>query len=253
MMTQEWVDSLRQFSSAPAALVAGRQMERRIESKFVMPAAAAEALLPALKDDYAVLPAGEALVAAYRSLYFDTTNLEFFHAHRRGRRVRHKVRIRHYPDRRVSFLEVKIRHGEGSTFKVRREREFGDNQLGPSDLAFVRGHCPAHQELVPQAWIDYRRITLLNARTAERVTIDLELHMSRGGRQRSLRDVAVVEVKQSRLDRDTAVMRALRSAGWRHGWVSKYCAGVALTSPEVRANRLLVGLRALKAVGTWAS
>ena len=123
----------------------------------------------------------------------------------------------------------------------------------PSDLAFIRGHCPARQELVPQAWIDYRRITLLNARTPERVTIDLELHMSRGGRQRSLRDLAVVEVKQSRLDRDTAVMRALRSAGWRHGWASKYCAGVALTSPEVRANRLLVGLRALKAVGTWAS
>lgn len=252
-MTQEWVDSLRQFSPAPAALVAGRQMERRVESKFAMPAADAEALLPVLKGDYAVLPAGESLVAAYRSLYFDTIDLEFFHAHRRGRRVRHKVRIRHYPDRQVSFLEVKIRHGEGSTSKARREREFGDDQFGPGDLAFVRSYCPAHQELVPQAWIDYRRITLLNARTAERVTIDLELQMSRGGRQRSLRGVAIVEVKQSRLDRDTAVMRALRSAGWRHGWLSKYCAGVALTSPDVRANRLLVGLRALTAVGTWAS
>lgn len=252
-MTQAWVDSLRQFSSATPALVAGRRMERRIESKFPMPAAAAEALLPALKGDYAVLPAGGVLVAAYQSLYFDTIDLEFFHAHRRGRRVRHKVRIRHYPDRQVSFLEVKVRHGEGATWKVRREREFGNCQLDPGDLAFIRSHGAARRELVPQAWIDYRRITLLNARTAERVTIDLELQLSRGGRQRSLRDVAVVEVKQLQLDRDTAVMRALRGAGRRNGWVSKYCAGVALTSPEVRANRLLVGLRALTAVGRCAS
>ena len=33
----------------------------------------------------------------------------------------------------------------------------------------------------------------------------------------------------------------------------KYCAGIVLTSPEVRANRLHAELRALRAVVTWAN
>lgn len=252
LMARPW-DSLDQFGYASQSLAACRDLQRRAESKFVMPAAAAEALLPRLKDDYAVLPAGAVLVASYRSLYFDTADLALFHAHRRGRRVRYKVRIRHYPDRRVSFLEVKRRIGAGWTAKVRRERDYGDNQLGPDDQRFVSSNCHVDQEMLPQAWIDYRRVTLLNKGTAERVTIDFDLCLSRGSCEVSLHDAAVVEVKQSRLDRDTAAMVALRQSGWRTSPASKYCAGIALTSPEVRANRLQVGLRALKAVGTWAS
>ena len=253
VVARQWADSLDQFGYANESLAAGRELQRRTESKFVMPAAAAQALLPRLKDDYAVLSAGAASVASYRSLYFDTAELAFFHAQRRGRRVRHKVRIRHYPDRRVSFLEIKLRSGAGSTSKVRRERNYGDNQLGLDDLRFITSNCPVDQELLPQAWIDYRRVTLINTGTAERVTIDFDLCLSRGSCEVSLHDAAVVEVKQSRLDRDTAAMVALRQSGWRTGPASKYCAGIVLTSPEVRANRLQAGLRALKAVGTWAS
>jgi hypothetical protein len=252
-MLREWEDSLGRFAFAPPALVAEREMQRRTESKFVMPVAAADALLPALTNDYAVLPAGTALVASYLSLYFDTADLEFFHAHRRGRRVRQKVRIRHYPDRRVSFLEVKIRMSDEGTFKMRRQRAYGDNALSSGDLAFVRAHSSVSQALLPQAWIDYRRITLLHLRSLERVTIDVDLGVTRGSCCGRLQDLAVVEVKQSRMDRCTAAMMAIRKAGWRTGWASKYCAGIAFTSPDVRAHRLLEGLRALKAVGTWAT
>lgn len=248
-----WEDGLCEFAHAPAALVAEREMLRRTDSKFVMPGAAAAALLPALAHDYALLPAGTTLIASYRSLYFDTADLQLFHAHRRGRRVRQKVRIRHYPDRRVSFLEVKIRMNDKGTCKMRRQRAYGDNALSRDDVAFVRAHSSVRGDLSPQAWIDYRRITLLSLRSAERVTIDVDLQVMRGGRAHRLHDVAVVEVKQPRLDRGTAAMVALRTAGWRKGWMSKYCVGVAFTSPEVRVNRLLEGLRALRTVGTWAS
>lgn len=252
-MCPNWEDRLGGFALALPTLVAERDMQRRMESKFVMPVWAAEALLPALADDYAALPAGAALVAAYRSLYFDTCDLDLFHAHRRGRRIRQKVRIRHYPDRRLSFLEVKLRIGDGVTSKVRRQRAYGDNPLSTDERRFVHAYCAVRQELLPQAWIDYQRITLLGTRTAERVTIDFDLVVARGPRGGRLQDVAVVEVKQVRLDRSTAAMRALREAGWRTGWASKYCAAIALTSPEVRAHRLLEGLRGLKAVGAWAN
>ena len=85
------------------------------------------------------------------------------------------------------------------------------------------------------------------------MTIDLDVSVSAGGRVQSLTDLAVVEVKQTRLDRGSVAMEALRKAGWREGWASKYCAGIALTRPEVRATRLLPDLRLLQAVAACPS
>ena len=250
-MSSSWRTVLTSFPRACPAAAEGRDTGRRSESKFVVPEGAVAGLLSTLHPHFAVLPAGDALAAVYRSLYFDTEDLACFHAHRRGCRLRHKVRIRHYPDRHVSFLEIKFRHGQHDTLKVRRERDFGDSALHASDRAFLHAHCGHGDDLVPQAWIVYKRITLLGAHSAERVTIDAHLEMWRATGHGRLRDVVVVEVKQPRLDRQTMAMRAMRESGWRPGWASKYCASIVLTTPDVRANRLLGRLRPLKAGGAW--
>ncbi len=252
-MPNHWDDLLSRFAPAPPALVERRQMQRRSESKFVMPASAAANLLPALERDYAVLAAGSSLVATYRTLYFDTADLDFFHAHRCGRRIRHKVRIRHYPDRSVSFLEVKTHQSDEQTRKVRRPRAYGDSELSLDDIEFVRANEAGGRDLFPQAWTNFRRVTLLGIQLEERVTIDTDLRVTTARCAESLRNLAVVEVKQSRLDRASVAMEALRQAGWREGWASKYCVGIALTRPEVRATRLLPELRALQAVAACPS
>jgi hypothetical protein len=227
-------------------------MQPRAESKFVVSTVAATVLLTALQPHFAVLPAGDALVARYESLYFDTDDLLFFHAHRRGRRVRHKVRVRHYLDRRLSVLEIKTRRRELDSVKLRRPRIFGDCAFGPDDREFVQQHCGATDDLHPQAWVACQRVTLLGLRSTERVTIDtrVEVWRSRGRARRF--GAVVIEVKQPRLDRHSIAMRVLRSAGARPGWMSKYCVAIAVTSPDVRANGLLDRLRALEAVGAWA-
>ena len=99
---------------------------------------------------------------------------------------------------------------------------------------------------MPQVWTDFRRVTLLGIRTKERVTIDLELGVSKGPLERSLGGVAIVEVKQWPFSRATPVMGALRDAGRRPGWFGKYCVAIALTRPEVRLTRLI---RCIRAVG----
>src|SRR5262245_34239806 len=95
------------FPEAPLELLADRELLRRIDSKYVLPASGLPELAAGLGDGYAVLRVPTGSVAAYRSLYFDTPDLRSFHDHRRGRRIRHKIRVRHYPDREVSFLEIK--------------------------------------------------------------------------------------------------------------------------------------------------
>jgi len=242
----EWRDLLARFPSAPSGLVQRRELSRRADSKFVVSPAEALAVLPPPAGDYAVLAAGDGLVASYRTLYFDTPSLDFFNAQRCGRRIRHKVRIRHYPDRRVTLFEVKTRRSELETAKVWREHEYGDSSMSAADRAFAEAHTGINRGLDPQVWTQFQRVTLLGVRTNERVTIDFDLEVNMGERRRYLPGVAIVEVKQWPISRSTPVMSALRMAGWRPAWASKYCAAIAFTRPDVRVNALLPGIRGLE-------
>lgn len=233
------------FSDASPPLLERRALLRRVDSKFSIAAELVHELVPPLAGDYAALrvPGGGA-IALYRNLYFDTPDLRCFHDHRRGRRVRHKIRIRHYPDRRISFLEIKTRRNELVIDKRRLPIAFGQNDLGWNERAFLTTHVGGLADLLrPQLWIDYRRIALIGTRTHERVTIDVELAAGGlDGARRGLGPAAIIEVKQAPRSVHTPVMRALLGSGLREGSLSKYITAVALLRPEVRRNRLLPAL-----------
>ena len=247
-MTDDWNRLLDGVPLATPELIVRRELRRRTDLKFVMPLPAAAEFVRALGDDYAVLTAGAERFAFYRTLYFDTPDLALFHAHRRGRRVRHKVRIRHYPDRGVAFLEVKTRRSALETTKTWREREHGDSELSQDDQAFVSLHSGNTTQVLPQVWTHFRRLTLLGLHLNERITVDLDLDVAMGSSRRSFASLAIVEVKQWPFYRGSAALSALRAAGWRAGWASKYCTAIASIHPEVRLNQLLPGLRAFERV-----
>jgi hypothetical protein len=240
--------ALAAFDRASPALLAERALLRRIDLKYALDRDRLGALLGELAADYAVLPVGAGAVAVYRNLYFDTPELRCFHDHRRGRRIRHKVRIRHYPDRELSFLEVKTKRGEALTDKRRRALAFGCERLDPGDVAFVRA-CAGElaDGLAPALRIDYRRVALFNPRFEERLTIDFALEAERDGARAELGALAVVEIKRAPggLPR-TPAMRALAGLGLRERALSKYCAAMALIQPAVRHNRLRPALRVLQ-------
>lgn len=249
----EWEERAAGFERAWPALVAEREMSQRVESKFIVPEGALEALLHELREEYVVLTAGTATVATYRSLYFDTDGLDFFHAHRRGRRVRHKVRVRHYPDRQLSTLEIKMRRSDRQTSKVRHPRPYADCTLTSADLELVSTYIPVNGMLSPQVWVEYRRLTLLGVRTLERVTIDVDFHAASHVRPTALQGAAIIEIKQPRMLSHTRAMTALRRLDPLTRGVSKYCAAIAATRPEVHVGRIGYQLRALNRVGTWGN
>lgn len=245
-MNSEWQDLLGRFPLASPELLARRELRRRTDTKFVLSPAAAGCLLRELARDYAVLASGTKLIASYQTLYFDTPGLEFFHAHRRGRRVRHKARIRQYVDRNLAILEIKTRRNEFKTVKISRERPYGNVELTADDQSFVDASTGIGQNVIPQTWTHFQRVTLLSLDAGERVTLDLNLSVGMDGSSRSLEGIVIVEVKQWPYRRTTSAMSALRTIGLRPGWASKYCTAIALTRPGVRLNRLLPGLRALE-------
>jgi hypothetical protein len=189
---------LKQFEPVTSSLLAKRQLLRRTDTKFLTSRGIVEDLLGDVTATYGILKAKEEPLPLYRTLYFDTESLRCFHDHRRGRRPRHKVRIRHYPDREVSFLEVKTKRNERLTIKHRRRVPFDEDDLTPEDLAFVSQHCdlPA-AELIPQVWTNFRRLTLVGFETNERVTIDMDVHFVRDNDEVKMPDLAIVEINQT--------------------------------------------------------
>jgi hypothetical protein len=240
--------ALASFPRATPELLAERALLRRIDLKYALDRDRLGPLLGALAAHYAVLPVGAGGVAISRNLYLDTPALRCFHDHRRGRRIRHKVRIRHYPDRELTFLEVKTKRGEALTDKRRRALDFAREALDPGDVAFVRAHAGAlADELAPAVRIDYRRVALFNPRFEERLTIDFAVEAAHRGVRVELGALAIVEIKRAPggLPR-TPAMHALAALGVRERALSKYCAAMALLDPAVRHNRLRPALRVVQ-------
>lgn len=239
-------NALARFAPATPSLLADRALLRRIDTKFAHSSARVAAILERLTDDYAVLPAGDSLVARYETLYFDSPDFRCFTEHLRGRRPRYKVRMRHYLDRDVSYLEVKQKTNANRTVKWRRPIDFRSTTLTDEDRLFLEEHCPWAQGMQRALWTNFHRVTLVGLHTMERVTIDLDLSFERGQERAALDGGVIVEVKQDRFDSRSPILLALRANEVRPLSISKYCAAATLLVPGARSHRYRPRLRALR-------
>lgn len=231
--------ALDRFDPVSPELLAQRDLLQRTDTKYLLPRRSLPELLGYLDRDYRILHAGEQPSALYLTQYFDTPSYELFHDHRRGKRLRFKVRLRHYPDRRLSYLEVKGKCASGGTRKWRRPLAYLCDQLSLDDLQFVSGQVPlGGAPLVPSLANQFRRITLVGVDQPERITLDMDLKFATDEGSHSLGGVLVVEVKQSRFFPRSPVVQALARCRALPGSTSKYCVGTMLLRPELRHNRL---------------
>jgi hypothetical protein len=195
------------------------------------------------------LYAGERPSASYLTQYLDTPSYDLFHDHRRGKRLRFKVRLRHYPDRQLSYLEVKGKCASGGTRKWRRPLAYLCDQLSLDDLQFVSGQVPLDgATLVPSLANRFRRITLIGIELPERITLDMDLKFDSDESSHALGGVLIVELKQPRFFRRSPVVQALARCRALPGSASKYCVGTMLLRPELRHNRLRPALARIQRV-----
>lgn len=223
--------------AASPDLLRNAALLRRSVTKFVANQETARALLDALRGEYAIVEAGTSRLATYRTLYFDTPDLRFLEDHRRGRRKRWKVRIRHYPDRDVAFLEIKRRISDVMNSKERRPVEPGRFELDLDGQRFV-AEASRDEALLPQVWTEFRRVTLVAPGGGERLTVDLDLVFCDDTSTWTGGNLAVIELKQASGERTSAASVALRQRRVRRHDISKYCAAMLLLRPDLRAGRL---------------
>lgn len=218
----------------------------RVDTKYTVPADEIPALIRAVRDYRVLEVAGERL-SRYRTTYYDTSDLAFYHAHHSGRYPRYKVRTRTYEDSGVSFAEVKRKTNTERTVKTRVELHVP--QASPSvALRCLVGH-DAHlmhviDDLHEAAVVTFRRLTLVHRRVAERVTIDLQMVCTVNGNAVRFPRLAVVEIKRAtRTPSELSV--ALDALHIRAATISKYCLAIATLSDRAKTNEFKATLRRL--------
>ena len=228
------------------------KLMNRIDTKYLTDEATLWKLLSeASRVGYRVLETEGERIAPYDSVYYDTPSLKMYYDHRNKRLVRQKVRTRCYVNSGAVFLEIKRKNNKGRTKKKRMA-------LPSSEMADFRGdgvaaaYLAAHSaftaaEIVPTLETLFRRITLVNPGMSERLTIDtcLCFRNFRTGKEASLRDAVIIELKQD--GRSPSPMKEILLDLRIHPLrVSKYCLAVTLTDPSVIPGRFKLKVRAIE-------
>lgn len=231
----ETVDALSPISLAD--LVEQAELLTRVDRKYVVPVADAEAVLSDVVGCSQVLEIDGRREFGYRSTYFDTPGRDSFLTSGRSHRRRWKVRTRTYLDSGSSWLEVKTSAPRGQTLKQRIAHPDGQDvhELTTDGRSFVGDVIgPEMAGLVePVLVTSYRRTTLFLPASGSRVTVDVDLGWTSLTYMADLErpSLAIVETKTG--STPSAMDRLLWTRGHRPARISKYGVGMAALNSDL--------------------
>jgi len=214
----------------------------RIDKKYVFHIDQLNKILRQAKKKYKRLKIGDSIIPSYETTYYDTDDFFMYTTHHNGKLNRYKVRNRKYLDSTVEFLEIKFKNNKNITDKNRIRRfghdnVFNDNVFSREERDFIAEHIPYKvEELQTSLYTSFKRITLTNFETKERITIDGNLRFTLHEKAYSPKNLIICEVKkepgQPMTDFDK-ILRNLRIKAFR---VSKYCLGNYYLNDNVKHN-----------------
>ncbi|MDN5767322.1 MAG: polyphosphate polymerase domain-containing protein [Humibacillus sp.] len=221
-------------------IIATADLQTRVDRKYLVPPAVFAEFLARLNGRMKVLDIDGRRLFEYESVYFDTPELLAYHQHVGGRRRRFKVRTRTYVDSAESMLEVKTAGGRDETVKDRHPYQLGERyELTPQAREVVGGRLgdTAVAERLELSLVSrYHRATLVEPATGSRLTCDVDLDFEDPERRQAGPDgLVLIESKTS--GAASLADRTLWRLGHRPATVTKYCVGLALLHPGLRANR----------------
>jgi hypothetical protein len=241
-------DTISRYRTITLEEMSKVRLMNRIDTKYVTNTQMLERLLQEAEAEYRVQSVDGELNSPYHTVYFDTERFAMYNAHLLGRKQRQKVRLRQYVSSGISFLEVKRKNNKGRTDK----RRIPSQSLDEADCpAFIAGNTAfSRPDLLPRISNDFHRITLVNNRMTERVTIDTDLrfHNLTTGVDCDMADIVVIELKRDGLQ-ESPFASLLRRMRVFPGSFSKYCVGMALTDPSLRINRFKPNLHKISKLG----
>lgn len=234
--------SLEELSRAP--------LMNRTDEKFAFHFGELPEILEVMMPYYDVLNIDGKVIFDYTSQYFDDSNFRFFNDHHRSLPNRFKVRIRTYVDTNASFLEVKEKI-KGRTDKKRIAIDGFTDTFKENERAFLEKRLRENVELKPVMVNSYRRITLVNKTSEERLTIDFDVTNGTlndpNVKQQTLSSIVIAELKQPKLDRTSPFYQLMKNRRIRPFRISKFCFGMmdiyntfSLKSNRFKSKKLFI-------------
>ena len=217
---------------------------RRVDLKYVIPLERLEDIIYALEADYYVVEYNNMRSLPYHTLYYDSVNNISYLDHHNRRLPRYKIRKRSYEASGDVFLELKIKTNKNNTVKRRLPLEKFETGISEIEAGFLREHI--HEvagNLSPAIEIWFNRITLVRKDFKERCTIDTRYRAKNDFGERSLGDVAIVEVKHEVFDHNSSMKKVLKGIRAYPQGFSKYCMGRALLDKNLKRNNFKMKLR----------
>jgi hypothetical protein len=222
------------------------KLMNRTDTKFLFTMKQFETVLNEVKDQYRVLEVNGKRLNQYKTLYYDTANLNLYAQHHKGKLNRYKIRHRTYVESETGFIEVKFKNNKGRTIKKRiKELMPPLNWEGENKLFLNKTQPFEPSTLIPAIWVNYCRYTLVHKTELERLTIDINLEFVKDSVTKSLDGLVIAEVKQEKR-KPTAFLKMMKKYHIREGSISKYCMGIALTCDGIKKNNFKKKLLTLK-------
>lgn len=215
---------LDKFDSIALKEMDSVQLMNRVDTKFAFTSKQLIDFLPKLAEFYYVLEINDVRISTYESLYFDDKVFSFYNDHHRQKSSRYKIRIRKYVESNISFLEIKHKVN-GRTHKSRIPTNSLNETLTEDQQTFVK-NTGIDKDLIPSLINNFSRITLVNKNMNERLTFDLDLTFKWEGKQHTVDNIIIAELKQGKANRSSAFYKIMKSDQIRPLKVSKYCLGV---------------------------
>lgn len=213
-------------------------LQDRQEIKFIMCEKHLAEILNRIGSDYRILENADTRVHRYETRYFDTFDFAMYHRHHAGAVNRFKVRSRSYLDSGHAFFEVKFRTKKKRMIKNRIRTTRMLTTIVAEQLGNILDLTPYKSTwLYPVINNRFFRITLASIHTYERVTLDLDLHLSGRNTDCVLAGLVIAEVKQGRCSYQSLFIQQMRNLGMRPTGFSKYCMGINLRYPNLKGNR----------------
>ena len=234
-------DLLKGFKAHDLEGVGKLALLDRFDTKYLVPCELLPWIMAVLQADYTVLEIDGNRLMQYETVYFDTSEFRYYRQHHSRKKTRAKVRCRTYVDSGNSFLEIKRKNNKDMTEKTRIPATSNDPLQDALSLGFLQKELDdnAMVDLKDRLMVGYRRVSLQSLMYNERVSIDLGLEAVRvdGESRFKLHNLAVVELKQARINRNSQVYKTMRALGLRQVSISKYCIACALLySSELKFN-----------------
>lgn len=237
-MFKDVLNLLNEYSTVSLDEMESVKLMNRVDTKYVVTLEQAYQMLLVIKPLYKVLEIEKNRIGSYHSVYYDTVDLQMFHTHVTGRFPRFKVRERTYSQNQLTFFEIKHKNNKGRTSKERLSIDTKDVEINNMSGLIAKMTPFDLDHLKPVITNLFDRVTLVNQKKTERITLDFNLQFQSNQDIETpvYSGVVIIEMKQSKREEST-VREYLKQQSIKKSGMSKYCLGTLLLNSDVCVKR----------------